>query len=422
MVPFRPWLWFGLLALTLGPLPGEVQAQRSPSSLSDDSTVSLITILPGDPVYSFAGHSALRVHDPERNLDRLYNYGTFDFGDPFFIPKFLYGHLRYYLSVAPYDRALRVYRAQGRPVIEQTLALSRQQRTALYRFLHVNARPDNRYYQYDFFFDNCSTRIRDAVEEALGDAVAFGGCPNPNKSFRGLLDEHVRERAFLDLGFDLALGLPADRPPTAREAMFLPVYLMEAFDHATVTSADTTRPLVAQTDTVQWIEGYESSGAIIDGPLVGGWGFLVLVLVWTGWQAAQARIPGGFGDAVLFASVGLVGVGVCFLWFVSTYTVTDNNLNLAWAWPTHLVAAYLLARNPSGAGLRTYLAATAGAAALLGLGWTALPQDLHAATLPITLGVGIRAGWWALLPSVHGPPVAPLSSSPSSSAPREPAP
>lgn len=397
MTHLRPLVGL-LLVLQIG--SGYAADQADSPRLSPESHVSLVTILPGDPVYSFAGHSAFRIHDPERGIDRLYNYGTFDFDDPLFIVKFLYGHLRYYLSVNSYRRSLQAYQQQGRPVIEQRLALTRSQRTSLFRFLRTNAKPQNRYYQYNFFFDNCSTRIRDALKEAVGSSVVFGPCPNPNKSFRELLDEHVTDRPFLDLGFDLALGLPADRPPTAREVMFLPKYLMQALEHATVQKEDSTRPLVARTDTVQWIENYNQSGRSTDWPSALGGLFLALVIAWTSRQAARGSRPSGEGDAALFASVGLVGLVLCFLWFGSTYTVTESNLNLAWAWPTHLIAAYFLARSPSVPGLRTYFAVTAGAMALLATGWTFLPQDLHWAVLPVFLAVGIRAGWWAVVPQL----------------------
>mgnify|MGYP006444685421 CR=1 FL=1 len=88
---------------------------------------------------------------------------------------------------------------------------------------------------------------------------------------------------------------------------------------------------------------------------------------------------------------------MCYLWFISTYTVTTYNLNLGWAWPTHLVAAALLLRRPQARGLRAYLALTAVGAAVFAAGWTVWPQNFHLAVLPLTLGVGIRAGWWALL-------------------------
>jgi hypothetical protein len=384
-----------LALLLLG--AGSRWARGQTAPLSEQSRVSLITILPGDPVYSFAGHSAVRVRDPARELDRLYNYGTFSFNDPLFIPKFTYGHLRYFLSVAPYAPMLRVYERQGRPVIEQHLNLTRTQRTALFRFLQNNARPEHRYYQYDFFFDNCSTRIRDALKATLGGRVDFSAAPPPHRSFRRLLDPYVASRPLLDLGFDLALGLPADREATAWEAMFLPEHLKRGFDHATVTTEGTTRPLVARTDTVRWVSDYSATESVFDWPFALSGLFFVLVLGWTSWQATTERTPGGRGDAVLLAVVGAVGLLMCYLWFISTYAVTNYNLNLGWAWPTHLLAAAVLLRRPRTRGLRLYLAGTAVAAVVFVLGWSLWPQNLHVAVLPLVLSVGVRAGWRALV-------------------------
>jgi len=375
---------------------GPPVAHAQPGALSEASTVSMVTILPGDPVYTMFGHSALRVHDPVLGIDRLYNYGTFDFSDPLFIPKFAYGHLRYFLSVVPYDAALRAYEQQRRPVLEQTLALTRAQRTQLYRILERNARPDNRYYQYVFFFDNCSTRVRDALKRALGPAVQFSSHPHPEATFRDLLDPYAANLPLVDLGFDLALGTPSDRRPTAREAHFLPQYLFEAFVHASIQHPDTTRALVAHTDTVRWVEGYAATPSALPWPWAAGWAFLVLTLGWTGWQATTGRRPGSRGDALLLAGVGLTGLLVCFLWFVASYRVTNFNWNLLWAWPTHLGAAAVLLWRPSATGLRKYFAATAVGTLVVAAGWMAWPQDLHAAVFPVVLAVGVRAGWRAV--------------------------
>ena len=389
----------GILLLVLTSAPPGATAQPGPDRLSADSRLSLITILPGDPVYTFAGHSAIRVYDPEQGIDRLYNYGTFNFNDPLFIPKFLYGHLRYFLSVSQYSRALDVYQQQQRPVIEQRLNLTQQQRTELYRFLRTNALPNNRYYQYDFFFDNCSTRIRDALRQTLGDNISFGDHPDPRISFRHLLDEYVGHRPALDLGFDVALGLPADRAATPNEVMFLPEYLMQAFENAHVTRHGITGSLVARTDTVQWVEGYNSSGGNTTWPTTLAWGFFGLIVLWTAGQALRGRAPSGRGDAILFASVGTVGLLLCFLWFISIYSVTTYNLNLLWAWPTHVIAARQVVRRPTSNGLRYYFLATALTALVLALGWPYWPQDLHWALLPVSLAVGVRAGWWAFVTS-----------------------
>jgi hypothetical protein len=393
----RPLLRGLLCCLLFGFLVVPLRAQTDAPSpgLSADAQISLITILPGDPVYTFAGHSALRVHDPANDIDRLYNYGTFDFGDPFFIPKFTYGYLRYALSVRSYEPMMTFYRRQGRPVIEQPLNLSRAQQNRIAQFLRHNARPENRYYQYDFFFDNCSTRIRDVLRSTLGDRVDFSGVPRPQRSFRELLDPFVASRPALDLGFDLALGPPADRHATAQEVMFLPTHLLRAFEHATIRTDGREQPLVARTDTVQWISGYDATEARLDWPFYLSLAFLVGVLAWTVRQAVTNTLPSGWGDAGLLSTVGLTGLLICYLWFISTYEVTDRNLNLLWAWPTHLWGAYLLARRPTATSLRLYLGLTAAAAGLFVLGAPLWPQNLHHAVPPFVAAVGIRAGWWA---------------------------
>lgn len=390
-----------LFAVVFGLLIGlsSLSAAGQSRPLSEQSQISLITILPGDPIYTFAGHSALRVRDPAQNLDRLYNYGTFNFGDPLFIPKFTYGYLRYHLSVTPYGPMLRFYEQQGRPVIEQRLNLTRAQRSAVYQYLRINARPDNRYYQYDFFFDNCSTRIRDVLTDTLGSTVDFSNVSSPNRSFRELLDPYVASRPLLDLGFDLALGLPADRTATACEVMFLPEHLMQAFEEAHVSAKGQRRPLVTRTDTVQWVSGYDGMAPAWDWPTWLSTGILLLTGGWSIWQGATQQLSRRWGDAILFAGVGLTGLTICYLWFISTYTVTDNNLNLLWAWPTHLLAASVLLRRPTSRALHLYMRVTAGASLLFALGWPFWPQNFHAAVLPLTLAVGIRAGWWGLLRS-----------------------
>lgn len=398
MLPLSPRpLLAGVLGALLILAASSFQSAQSQPQLSEKSQISLITILPGDPVYTFAGHSALRVRDPVHDVDRLYNYGTFEFDDPFFIPKFTYGYLRYHLSVNSTQPMLRFYEQQGRPVITQPLNLTRAQRTKVFQFLQWNAQPENRYYQYDFFFDNCSTRIRDVLKETLGDEIDFSEAPRPTHSFRQLLDPYVASRPLLDLGFDLGLGLPSDQHPTAWEGMFLPELLLVAFEHARVTNDGTETALVARTDTVHWVSNYDATEAAFDWPFAVGMAGLVLVLAWTGRQALTHTRPDGRGDALLLASVGTAGLVICYLWFVSTYEVTNTNLNLLWAWPTHLIAAYYLLRRPSAPMLRRYLALTAGAAVLFLLGWFVWPQNFHRTVVPITAAIGIRSGWWALL-------------------------
>lgn len=386
-------------------LPERAPAQSIPA-LSEASTVSMLTILPGDAVYAEFGHSTFRVRDPVLGIDRVYNYGTFDFSDPAFIPKFIYGQLDYMLSVTPYEPTYRHYENEGRPIIEQHLRLDQMQRQALFRFLEINARPENRTYRYDFLFDNCSTRIRDALEASVGDAVRFTPQPDPNETFRRLLDPWVADRPLLDVGFDLGLGTPTDRIATPREAMFLPIYLMEAFDHAAIERDGTTDPLVAETDTTLWFEDYEATEQTFPWPRWIAWTGLLLALGLTVRGVVRGTHPHRRLDAFFFGLVGLAGSLIVFLWFLSEHTVTNQNWNLLWAWPTHLVAAVVLWRNPKRDALRLYCWIGAGATLLTALGWPLWPQDLHAAVLPVVLLLALRLARQAYALREHPPATA----------------
>jgi hypothetical protein len=377
-----------------------VAAPDSVETLSPQARVTLLTIKPGSEVYSMFGHSAFRIHDPVHGIDRTYDYGTFRFDDPLFVPKFVYGHLDYMLSTIRFRWAMHHFRETERPVIEQTLRLARADRQALYRLLEINARPANRVYRYDFLFDNCSTRLRDRLEDVLGARLMWGARPDPGLSFRHMLDPYVADRRVLDVGFDLILGLPTDRVVSTREAMFLPDVLMEAADHATVRTPDgQTRPLVARTDTLFWIPGYEGTPRTFPWPAWLAWVGLAVGAGLAAWGARNDRPPCTWPDVVALAVTGGAGLLMAFLWFVSEHHVTDRNLNLAWAWPTHLVAAVLLSRDKRVTGhLRTYLAAAALATLLLALGVPLWPQPLHPAVVPLVLLVAVRCARHAWAP------------------------
>lgn len=364
--------------------------------LSEESQVSLLTIAPGDQVYSLFGHSAIRVFDPIRGIDVTFNYGTFSFGNPLtFVPRFAYGKLDYMLAVDRTADAITHYLYEERPVVEQILNLDREQRTALFQFLANNARPENRTYRYDFLFDNCSTRIRDAFESTLGDAVTFTPLPDPQKSFRDLLDPYLLERPDLDLGIDLLLGSPVDRIAAPDEAVFLPDVLKEHFDHARIVSDGKEVPLVARTDTILHIDGYAAPEPAFPWPgLILTALFLVgLALTIVDFRKKSYRFR--WLDVLVFSLAGVAGLLIAFLWFISEHHVTANNWNVLWALPTHLVAAILLVKESwsSKRWLRYYLGVSALLATLIVAGWPFWPQDFHRAAIPLILLVLLRSAW-----------------------------
>ncbi|MEZ4699569.1 MAG: DUF4105 domain-containing protein [Rhodothermales bacterium] len=364
------------------------QAQRL-TPLSPQARLSLVTVLPGEAAYELFGHSAIRLQDPVRGIDALFNYGTFQF-DALFLPKFVYGELDYLLWVSAYQRELPHYRERGRSVIEQELRVTPAQRDAIVQFLEINAQPENRTYRYQFLADNCSTRIRDVLERTLDGNVRFSDAYENPGTYRALLDRYVDHLPFLKLGFYLVLGEPADRPADARASMFLPINLMEAFDTAEIRSDSAWMPLVVRTDTTYW---NPRADALRSGYPVWPLTWLVLGLgAWLTWKrrdASDGVVP--YFDRILFGVVGLAGALMFFLWFIALHDVTNQNWNLLWAWPTHLVAAGLMRRRPEG--LRYYWMATACVSAIALLGWPLWPQALHPAVIPVVLLLVLRSGW-----------------------------
>ncbi|RMF57891.1 MAG: DUF4105 domain-containing protein [Bacteroidetes bacterium] len=362
-----------------------------PDTLSAEARLSLLTILPGDAVYSAFGHSALRVHDPMTGFDAVFNYGTFDFRDPLFIPRFVYGKLDYYLSVVPLRATLRGSRLEGRPVIEQILALAPHETRAVYAALRHNARPENRTYRYDFLYDNCSTRPRDVLARTLGPVLQFSGEPAPRQSFRRLLDPYLADRPWLDLGIDLLLGIPTDRIPTPEQVVFLPDYLMAAFDEAHLVRDGETTPLVLRKDTLLAVPGYRRPAPAPNVPL---WLFslLFVAVAVTSLRPRSTPVSHNYrADALLFGLIGLVGFFLLFMWLGTEHHVTTWNANVLWALPTHALAAVALLRGGR-SWLRPYFAFTFALTLFMVIAvlsdW---PQDFPTAIFPLLLIIVLRS-------------------------------
>ena len=196
--------------------------------LGDGAQVSLITYTPGEELYQAFGHSAIRIRDDLLGLDRLYNYGVFDFETPNFYVKFIHGDLRYQLAVSSSELEIQAVGASGQGVTEVPLNLAPSQKQGLFEALEINLLPENRYYQYDFILDNCSTRPRDVIEQVTGSPVAVRDAGK--QTFRDMLDPYFTRIPWAGLGVSLLMGARIDRPASPREACFLPADLERAVE------------------------------------------------------------------------------------------------------------------------------------------------------------------------------------------------
>jgi len=222
---------------------------RSNPRDTDSADVYLITCAPGSESYSIYGHTALRITFRGTGFDMVYNWGIFDFSTPNFVYRFAKGRLDYMLGVYDYEVFLREYFMEGRAVWSQKVNLGTPEKDRLFSLIDENLRPENIKYRYDFFFDNCATRVRDIIAQSASDTIIFPVLEK-KKSFRQLINPFQEVMPWLDLGADLLLGRQADRKATASDEMFLPIYLKNNMLNTFIVHGGVQEPLTGPPVTV----------------------------------------------------------------------------------------------------------------------------------------------------------------------------
>jgi hypothetical protein len=396
-------LGLSVLAFVAASAPAE-----SATALSDDATVSLLTLWPGNEIYLAFGHSALRIRDPRRNIDVVFNYGTFDLEDPLFVPKFVKGDLNYYLDYYPFGEDFAFdKKTENRAWYEQILNLNASQANALYDFLMDNARPEKRYYRYDFIKDNCATRIRDALLKVLGPALSFDphDARSPRKSYRQMIDEFVIDRPFYHFMFYPVLGMASDKQVTSFESQFLPLYMMKVFEVSTIVDNGKEEPLVRSSRPLYTPAVTIGRGIKWADPEYAIWPCAVLALFFTIRNFSILRKDGTipprraifrFLDAFLFFIVGLLGCLVFYLAVFSVHSAAKGNLSIVWLLPTNLVAAFFIWRGPVPKAISWYFAVVAALCALPILTWPVWPQRMDPRMIPLIVMIATRACWYCL--------------------------
>jgi hypothetical protein len=229
LAPLAPLALLGRPARAQTAPASPAVAQATAGGPGSELRVYLMTIGPGSAVWQRFGHNAIWIQDTRTGTEVAYNWGMFDFGQPNFLGRFLSGETRYWMEGFDARQLAEHYaRNENRSVWRQELALTPDQRLALLEFITWNAREENKYYRYDYYLDNCSTRVRDALDRVLGGAVrrATGGVLT-GTSFRWHTRRLTTGDAATYTGIQLALGRPADRDISEWEEGFLPVRLME---------------------------------------------------------------------------------------------------------------------------------------------------------------------------------------------------
>lgn len=296
--------------------------------------ISLLTCGPGEEeVYEAFGHTALRVVDsgaqPPFN-DLVYNYGMFSYGKDFEL-QFMRGRLPYYVASYDFAEFMKEYADYGRSVQEQVLNVSDSAAEEIQAFLEQNCLPQNRYYKYDFFFDNCATRIRDIFPRTLGKSFTFGNTLKKGEdlTFRDITNRYFYKRHWERVGVNILLGSRIDKVMSNMDIMFLPDYLRDGVAGAALGG----RPISAKPALL--LDGNHLSPPGINWPMVLTCSLFLLLLAGTlvpglGWLGRTVRI-------LLLILSGLLGVIILVMWFATDHKACSDNFNLLWALPTNLM-------------------------------------------------------------------------------------
>nr|WP_320120115.1 DUF4105 domain-containing protein [uncultured Marinifilum sp.] len=357
--------------------------------LSDQSEVSLLTCSPGEELYSLFGHSGLRFKDPKNNMDIVFNYGTFDFNTPNFYVKFARGKLKYKLAAADFERYKKAYIYEKRGIIEQKLNLDLASKRKLFAAILENYKPENRFYHYDFLFDNCSTRIRDIIEKNTSGKITYPANKNTPKTFWNLLDHFMQKSRWIYLGIHLILGTPCDVEATPYEYMFLPDNMMYAFAEAQIINKDSAVPLVSSTNTILKETLILETTVWYQRPI-----FIFGVIAILGLIASlfyyRKKKNLFVIDYLLYGASGLLGWIIIFLWFFTDHQATGPNLNILWAIPIHFPLTLIFLARKSIYSYYYFLIMSILLLIVIGC-WYFIPQSLPNAILPFVVLLLIRS-------------------------------
>jgi hypothetical protein len=378
---------------------------QAPVSPTPGLQVALVTLGEGEYYWEKFGHNALWFYAPADGIDVIFNWGTFDFAEPGFLGKVLLANQRYWVDTIASRYFFEFYRRADRSITIQRLNFTPEQAQKAFQYATWNAREENRYYRYDYFRDNCSTRVRDVIDMALGGALKRStGNSRSSQTYRSHTLRLVDDMPVTQFAIAVALGTPSDRPITLWEEMFVPSRVMEIA--RSIQRGNAGRPLVAEERELYRSRSHAERtdrptlwvGYLIVGLLLGA----ELLLVGRLGERARAADVVFRVEAALWALLtGLLGALVLLAWLITQHVFWFRNENLLLFNPIALFLAVLVLlslwrpRWLRAAAICAAIAAMLAALALVLKGLPGFPQDnLALVVLVLPPHFAIAYGLW----------------------------
>ena len=369
-------------------LPANIIAQEI--TLSETAELSILTMGPGDDLNDSFGHSAFRVKDTIQNIDVVYNYGVYDFNTPNFYLKFAQGKLLYNLDRNNFTPFYNYYSKQNRWIKEQVLNLNPSEKQNLFNFLQNNLKPENRTYKYDFFFDNCATKIRDVMAIVLKDKISYqDGFQSNFYTFRELIQKNVDWNTWGSFGMDIAIGAVVDRKATYWEYQFLPEYVFKATDKAKLNRGQEDISLVKKTINLFINSPEENKSNFFTSPLF-IMGLLAFIILGITYKDFKNKTRSRWLDVSVYSITGIIGVLLLLLWFATDHYTTHNNYNLLWAFPLSLFFVLAISKKNPKPWLKRYVFFQILMLTLLSIHWITGIQVFTYGLIPLLIALLVR--------------------------------
>lgn len=355
--------------------------------LTTESKISILTIGPGTSLNDAFGHTAIRIKDPIYKFDIVFDYGRYDFETENFYLKFAQGKLNYEINQSDFNTFFGYYQYNNRSVKEQLLNLSTEQKTALYYQLKEAIKPENKSYLYDFFYNNCATKIKDDIENILDNQLAYYPKSTFKQfSFRNLIRSDLNQNSWGSFGIDIALGSKIDQIASVEEHMFLPKYLYQLLENARLKTDDSR--LISTSKTLNPSDAITKTN-FFSSPLF-MLGILALIMLFITYNNYINNSRSKLLDISLFAFTGVVGVLLLLLWFATDHQTTAYNYNLLWAFALNILFIPSICKSKLNNRGLSYLKFLVLLMCLMGLHWITGVQSFTIGLIPLLIAILVR--------------------------------
>lgn len=358
-----------------------------------DTVVYLLTCGPGTETYSIYGHSAIRIVIPEKNIDRVFNWGVFDFDTPNFAWKFAKGRLEYMLVDSSVESFLQSYQYERRFVYSQRINLNADETRHFVGLINENLKPENVRYRYDFFYDDCSTRIRDLLEKSIGKKLLYPPAETGKiPTFRDMVGKYQKPYHWLNFGIDLIMGSSSDIKAPFRDRMFLPIDMQNELSETVINRDSKMIPLLQNPEVILDFNPHVVHQKLFVTPVFVFTLLLIIIIILS--ALLKTKKINNLADIIIFSVFSILALLMIFFNFFTDHQQMKWNLNIIWLNPFILVCLISLILNKAGSIWFRIVFFISGAFLILHF---FLPQEFNNAFIPLVLILltrsSVRAGF-----------------------------